>query len=291
MRYLIFIFCAFLSSCENEKDIADDSSKKPALEVVVEKAVQSELYEVLAFAGTVEPSQRMGLYSKAPGVITKIFPKLGEKVKKNQIIMEVSPRDIHFQAFNILSPIDGFFTQHLAEVGRRIDQNQKLGVVAKLDSFEVSIQASLKDLSYLKQGAMLDVVLAKDTKLEQKTKGSIKEISPVASPLTGTSTVLVEILCRPGEPCSKSLRAGTYAKVFLQKNQRTGIKIPASYLVDNNSKLILLTKENKIKRVEITIGKNYGDKVEILKGLEPGDLIVVFSSRHAKDGEEAVLEK
>lgn len=289
MRASILFFVFFMTACENK--VEEASSEEKALEVVVETIKEKELFERLAFAGKLEPKERRGLYAKSSGIITKVYPKLGEKVKKNQKLMEVSPRDVHFQAFNILAPMEGFFTEVLVEVGQRVDQNDNLGVVAKLDLFETTVQASLRDLSYLELGGVVKVVLAEHTKLEKEIQGKVQEIAPVADPVLGTFGIRIEIECTPADPCYESLKAGTYAKVYLKKNLRKGIKVLEAHLVSDNEKAITLVEGDVIKRVEVKLGKNYGDEIEILEGLNPGDRLVTASSRRPKDGDKAVISE
>lgn len=287
----LFLFCFFLMllACEKETKDPSFSKKDLPLKVLVEEIKETDLFESLAFGGTVEPSEKRGLYAKAPGVVRKIYPKLGDKIKKNQKLMQITPRDINFQVFYITAPTDGFFTEVLVKAGDHIVLNQKLGTLAKLEYFETSIEASLKDLRFLKVGLELHIILAEYTTMQQETKGFIKEISPVADPLTGTFRAKISIECSSKNPCYQSLKAGTYLKVFLKKNLRKGIKIPTSYLTSENKKAILLDEKERVLRVDVTLGKNYGDFVEILKGLSAGDIIVISSSRKPKDGEKAII--
>lgn len=293
MRVLLFALILTHLACDsffsNKDSTAKDEDKKDPIEVFIHQVEQSTLFEPLVFAGSAEPVHKRGLYAKVGGVVSKIYLRLGDKVKKNQKIMEITPKDINYKPMTIVSPMEGYLTESPIREGDQLSLNQKAAVVARLDKFETTIQASLKDLSFLKVGQKLHVVLAEYTRMQQDITGTIREISPVADPQTGTFTVRLDIHCGVDHPCYESLKAGTYVKVTLKKNLRKGIKIPLRYLREENKKALLLNDKGEAFRVEVTLGKNYGDTAEVLKGLSVGDKIITSYSKEPKDGEKVVV--
>ena len=285
----LFLLLGLLFACEKEEKPVSISQRDEPLKVVVQKIEESQLFETLAFGGQLEPSSKLNLYAKAHGTVTEVYVKLGDNIKKNQKLMKVSPKDINFRAYFVIAPKAGVLLERFVHAGEHVEQDEKLVSLAELDQFETTLEASLKDLSYLELGSQLEVVLAEYTKLEKRTRGLVKEISPVANSLTGTFSVKVAVECLKGDPCYESLKAGTYAKLLLKKNERTGVKLPLRCLVNENKKVVLLDSEGKIKRANVTLGKNYGDDAEILEGVSPGDLLVVSSSKYPKDGDIAII--
>ena len=81
MKYYILIFLLPVLSC-NSTQKKREKEIKEIPEVFIQKVVKQELYESLAFSGLVEPSNQVGLFSQRPGLISKVFVNLGEKVKK-----------------------------------------------------------------------------------------------------------------------------------------------------------------------------------------------------------------
>lgn len=72
--------------------------------------------------------------------------------------------------------------------------------------------------------------------------------------------------------------AGSYAEVWLLCAERTdAISVPTSALTEEQGLYFVYLKvdEEDYKKQEVEIGQNDGDRVEILRGLRPGDQVVV----------------
>ena len=294
MKYLFFSFFLFCFSCKPGNNSKLEANKKKSrekkAEVFIKTLQKKSLFEPIVFGGTIEPTEQRGFFTLSSGVVSQIYVKLGEKVKKNQKIMQITPKDkMNYKSFYLLSPMDGYFLSIRTRTGDYLTENQRAGTIAKLDKFQTTIQANLRDLNYLTLGRTLEITLAEHTKLEQKISGIVKEVSPIADTATGTFKVTVTITCPVTHVCYKSLKAGTYLRAVLKKNLREGIKIPLSYLTDENKKVFVLKKNNIVSKVKVSLGKNYGDSVEVLKGLKPGDQVIVSYSKTIKEGDKVVV--
>ena len=300
MKASYFCVVLLLLGCEKfwpTQTTTNDTEKKEdkLIQVYVQTVDAQTMFEPIVFAGKASPVVQQGLYSPISGVVSQIYPHIGDQVTHKQPIMQISPRNKgleDYKPFQITAPMAGHVIQYYVKEGERLNADEKAGVIADLSRFNTSIQASLKDLSYLKVGQVLDVILAEQTSLQQETTGIINEISPVADPLTNTFSVKVDIQCSPDQPCFSSLKAGTYVKVIWKKNHRTGIRLPLSFLYQNNTKALILKEGHHVQWSTVTIGKHYGDDVEILKGLSVGDQVVRSFSRKPKDHDQVmVIEK
>ena len=114
----IFLFFALFFGCEKKEEPKPSSQEKEALKVIVHEVREDQLFETLAFGGRLEPSSKVNLYAKAHGTVTDIYVKLGDKIKKNQRLMKVSPKDINFRVkCDVLKiPSEDYYKDHISNL-------------------------------------------------------------------------------------------------------------------------------------------------------------------------------
>ena len=284
MKYYILIFLLPVLSC-NSTQKKREKEIKEIPEVFIQKVVKQELYESLAFSGLVEPSNQVGLFSQRPGLISKVFVNLGEKVKKNQRIMLVTPKDqINYRPFYLSAPIDGYLISLDKKHGDFLNENEKAACIAKLDHFQTTINASLLDLKHLSLGTHLDLILAESSEPKEIIKGTIFEISPIADLITGTFKVKLKIHCSQRSSCFDQLKAGTYLRAYYKKNKRLGIKLAQRFLHNEKTEVYTIDSDDKAHKTKVTTGYDYGDTVEVLSGIKEGDTIITTYSRPIEEG-------
>ena len=98
-------------------------------------------------------------------------------------------------------------------------------------------------------------------------------------------TVLVELLAP--NPQGK-LWAGTYAEVAFELPGDTAVlRVPASALIfrSNGAQLAVVGADRRVALKMVTIGRNLGNQLEILKGIDATDMVVTAPPDTLEDGE------
>lgn len=82
------------------------------------------------------------------------------------------------------------------------------------------------------------------------------------------------------------LHVGMYLNVNFEANEeQTGILIPRKAVVGSVlAANVYVAKDGKAERREVTLGEMYGDKIEIVSGLEDGDEIIIAGLMNISDG-------
>lgn len=82
------------------------------------------------------------------------------------------------------------------------------------------------------------------------------------------------------------LRIGMYLKVnFEAAGEQTGILIPRKAVVGSVlAANVYVAKDGRAERREVRLGDMYGDRIEILEGLEDGDEIILAGLMNVSDG-------
>ena len=81
---------------------------------------------------------------------------------------------------------------------------------------------------------------------------------------------------------------GMYATVRLSlARQKDALTVPIQSLAAGDPPTVMIVKDNKVERRQVTLGMETPDRAQILSGLEVGDLVVVGSRAAVRSGESA----
>jgi membrane fusion protein, multidrug efflux system len=116
--------------------------------------------------------------------------------------------------------------------------------------------------------------------LRRPLDAAITEILPAADPQSRTLTVRLDL------PGSAALRSGLYGTARFGAGQRAALLLPRA-AVGRRGQLerVFVVDQGNVARMRlVTTGKTYGDRVEILSGLDPGERVVVEGAERVTDG-------
>ncbi|MGC4099908.1 efflux RND transporter periplasmic adaptor subunit [Ferruginibacter sp.] len=135
---------------------------------------------------------------------------------------------------------------------------------------EVKIDFTLPDTygNAIKVGALVDVEL--DGATTKRSKAMITAVEPGAN--TDTRNLKVRAVLKEG-----ASNPGAFVKVFVDAgNNRSSIKIPTNCMIpDDKNNQVVVVKNGKANFVNVETGVREANTVEITKGLNVGDSIVV----------------
>ena len=181
----------------------------------------------------------------------------------------------------ISSPLNGTIKTRHIKVGEFVRKGDKLVEILDVDSILVKVNIPEQEILSIKVGQNVEIELYI---LEEKTfLGKVKNIGLEAD--SSNRTFPVEIFVDNKE---RQLRAGMLARATFTKNvDHDQIVIPRhSILERDKGRVVYVFDEGKAFRRDITIGVSQQDQVQVVKGLEKGELIVVEGHTKLTDGEE-----
>jgi RND family efflux transporter MFP subunit len=179
----------------------------------------------------------------------------------------------------VTAPFAGVVVQRMINLGqlvRRLDAVIKLGAFSPLYA---DVHLSEREGSTVRQGQSANVKLGVNESVQ--ATGKIARISPTVDQSTGTVKVTVE-LSRVGN----AFKPGAFVRVDIQTDKRANSTlIPKRALVEDDSeKYVFIANGETAKRVKVSLGYESGGQVEILKGITPGQRVVVAGQGALKDG-------
>ena len=198
--------------------------------------------------------------------------------------LEQAKLDLSYTA--IRSPIQGIMTLRNIEVGNMVTNNQVVASVAKFDPLLARIQVTEKDFGKITVGQTARITV--EAAPEREFTGTVKMISPVVDPESGTVKVTVEV-----PRTDKSLlRPGMFASVYIiTETRRNTLVIPKKALVLEGEGNQVFTFETdpesgrgQAQRRRIEIGFTDSDRLEILSGLSQGEQVITVGQEGLRPG-------
>ncbi len=179
----------------------------------------------------------------------------------------------------IVAPFDGLIGVRHVSVGTYLKSGQAITEMANIDNIRVLFPSPESFLSRLVRGAEVTV---STTAFPDKVKGKISAVEPVIDP--GTRNAMV--VARVSNP-DRKFRPGMSADVEVVLSERpNALTVPseAVFAAGNQSFVFKVKPDSTVARVGIELGTRMSDAVEVVSGLDPGDMIVTAGHQKLYDG-------
>lgn len=178
----------------------------------------------------------------------------------------------------ITSPIDGEVAVRNIDPGEMAGATQPVMTIVNIDTVFVEGTVAEGDISLVREGQKVSVSV---DSAGGTFEGTIKIVSPVANPQTKGYPVKVEIQ-NPGH----KLKPGMFAEIKLvTRDKKDIVVVPKEALVTRGASKVLYVVENNVALERpVETGIDSDNKIEITKGLQAGEKIVV-------EGQQSLVDK
>jgi len=185
----------------------------------------------------------------------------------------------------IRSPLRGVVTIRQAEVGVLASPGTPLLTIEDHTRYRLEANVEEAMLGRIHLGEPVRVAI--DALGIQEVVGRVGEIQPGSDPGSRSSVVKIELPENAGkEGAVPILRSGLFGKARFPIGQKQGITIPQRAIVEQGQLLQVFVVDPKGRAYMrmIRTGKTFGDRVEVLSGLNDGDRIIVEGMEKVRDG-------
>jgi RND family efflux transporter MFP subunit len=176
----------------------------------------------------------------------------------------------------ITAPFDGRITEKLVEPGNMAAPGSPLLRMESAEGFRVDVRLDEARAASLSPGQSVTVLL--DTQGEAR-EGRVMsaKVSELARAIDADArTVLVKVQIDPSTQGSQTLRAGMFARIRVPSAVRKSLRVPTSAIVRYGQVASVFVIDQDRARVRLVqTGSTDGTQVEILAGLDAGELVVV----------------
>lgn len=180
---------------------------------------------------------------------------------------------------SVRSPIDGVVTTRNIELGQRVNVNQVLFQVADFNPLRAKIYVPEKDMGKIFEGQQAKITV--ESEPGEEFLGMVKMISPVVDPTSGTVKVTIDIKDSRGK-----LKPGMFSSVYITtETHKNTLLIPKKALVlESETDQVYVYNNGIAHKVTLKLGFTSGDNVEVLSGVQEGDLVVTVGQEGLREG-------
>ncbi|GAB2832170.1 efflux RND transporter periplasmic adaptor subunit [Ferruginibacter profundus] len=187
---------------------------------------------------------------------------------------------------SLTAPFSGIVTQKLAEQGNMANPGMPILTIEQSGSYQVSASVPENTISQVQQGAAAIITIKA---LDKTIRGSVTQINQSSQFTGGQYIVKVSI----PDADKKDLYAGMYANVTIPVTNTVAVKpvsnmvlVPLASIVqkDQLTGLYTVGANNTALLRWVRLGKTYGDKVEVLSGLEKSEAFILTASGKLYNG-------
>lgn len=227
-------------------------------------SLQGSMNEAKNALGRVQNLKQQGLASNADlDQAQAVFTRLSGEVQT--AIQGQKEAEAALGYSNIVAPISGRIVDRKAEPGNMATPGQPL--LALYNPMTLLIEADVREAVAIKLSLGQQVSVYIDS-VDMQIPATISELVPAADPNAHSFIVKADI------QFNEQLRPGMFARLQIPLEDESVILVPQAW-VESFGQLdrVWVVNDNQLSRRFIRLGETVGDKVEVVSGLVPGEII------------------
>ena len=182
-----------------------------------------------------------------------------------------------FSYTSLTAPFSGIITQKNAEAGSLANPGMPILTIEQSGSYQVSVSVSENAISQIHQN---DDAVINISSVNKTIKGKVVQINQSSQFTGGQYIVKIGI----SDADKKGLYAGMYTNVSIPNKTKTKVQnnadvvmVPISSIENKNqlTGIYTISSSNTALLRWVRLGKTYGDRVEVLSGLDKNETFIV----------------
>ena len=255
--------------------------------VEVVRVVKGDLKEIISYTGDIEAKERIEIYPRVSGKIIKKNVVEGDKIKKGQTIALIDRDEpgFKFEPAPVESLLAGIVGRVYVDLGAKVTPQTPVALIVDMDSIKVKIDIIEKDIPEVRKRQKAEIKV--DAYPEETFMGKVWKISPVVD--LESRTAPVEILI----PNPKHLlEPGMFARVEIitREHKDTLVVPPKAVLEREGKRTVFIVEESRALLKEVETGLNNENNIEIVKGLNEGEEVIIEGNYGLTDGAKLKME-
>lgn len=222
----------------------------------------------LSFSGNVSVKDNLTYTASNAATVRQILVETGQKVEAGDRLMRLSSGE------TVKADFSGEVNQILVEQGDEVATGAQLIQIVDFDNMEVSMRVDEYKISRLSVGQTCQVTV---TALEQSFDSNISHINRVSS--SGGSTAYYTVTA--SLTADENVLPGMQVTVTIPQEEAVDAVIlnrdALSFTMNNSAFVLMQNDAGEMEQKQVEIGVDNDNYVEIVSGLEEGDVVYVQS--------------
>jgi RND family efflux transporter MFP subunit len=183
----------------------------------------------------------------------------------------------------VIAPFDGVITRKYTDMGDLASPGKPL--LEMEDDRNLRIEVDVPE-AVIGRVALGDKLQVRVSGVTNELDGVIGEIAPSADSNSRTFLVKLDLPPAPG------LRAGQFGRAAMPAGETSALRAPASAVFQRGQMELVFVAVNGHAQLRIVkAGKRIGDEVELVSGLDAGELVVVNGASNLVDGQPVEIKQ
>lgn len=181
---------------------------------------------------------------------------------------------------SVTSPMTGVISERNIERGGFATQAAASYTIIDISTIKVEVGVSEQVVNTIKIGDTVAVTMTAVS--AEPLKGKVSTIAPAAGQ-TGTYIVKIEM-----DNSKNAIKSGMMAEVnFTTESAENAIVLPRNAVIEKDGETyVYIVEDGKAKKVDVALGIESADTIEITEGLTAGDAVITKGQTYVSDGEE-----
>lgn len=185
----------------------------------------------------------------------------------------------------ITAPFAGVVTEKSADPGSMASPGMPILVLEETSRYRMEASVPESFLGRVRVGSRVTVGL--DTEPGREIGGTVSETVPRVDPMSRTFTAKVDL------PGTRGFRTGMSGRIRFSTGVETVVTVPRTALTRaaGYEGLFIVGEDNVARLSMVKPGEPFGDRVEILSGIDPGTRVVVSPPDALVDGARVEIRR
>jgi len=186
-------------------------------------------------------------------------------------------QQLRLQQTQVHAPDNGVISARSATVGAVLPAGQELFRLIRGGRLEWRAEVPSAELPRVQPGMPVKVVPPSGTPIT----GKVRMVAPTVDDRTRNGIVYVDL------PAAAGAKAGMFARGDFEIGTGQALTLPQGAVVlrDGFSYVLRVGPDAKVSQAKVSVGRRFGDKVEITAGLDPSARVVAAGGAFLGDGD------
>ncbi|WP_249260810.1 efflux RND transporter periplasmic adaptor subunit [Virgibacillus pantothenticus] len=274
----VIVMIFLLAACNQEEENKEEN-KERVTPVETEEVKEGSIEIEKSLYGRTKPSAASPVVLQGPSKIDQLEVSNGEQVKEGDVIATISSQA---GKQSIRAPKGGKLVQLTANEGEMVSAEEPLAVVADLNPLAIEFTVTANDRNLMNKEDEFPVNID-----EMEFTATVTSIGTVPND-TGLYPIQAEVSNKETE-----LLPGMIAQLLVPETRiKDTIIVPTAAVEEQGGEsFIYVVKDNKAKRVDVTVQESQSEETAIEGEVKAGDKVIVKGQLSLKDGSQVKVAK
>src|SRR5580658_185889 len=199
-----------------------------------------------------------------------------KRLERDRQALTVADLKQRIAELSVRSPVDGMVANLAQPQKTRLAADAPLLTVVDLSAFEIEFQVAESYAADIKPGMSADITIE-----GRRVPGVVTAISPEVR----QNQVVGRVRFRNGQPAGLRQNERTAVRIVLDERDHV-LKFERGSFIDDSTRTLYVLRGARAVRVPVELGAASVSEIEVIRGLAPGEQVIISDMRDANQAAE-----